>query len=302
MMEIHRENVIPLHLGKKGNVIVCQRPIDPAMSRKLAIDINDAYDESNAVDDEIYALNVKGKNKWSRAMVKFRRDGVTVLHRLDEPGVFDFDTTVIRIRKVRDLNLRQQESGLFKVFIYGIGPYEHDHEFNLIFKGLIQNQESKAIYGLIDEKQDRVRVAYAGDIFYECNGKYNSFREILIRERISYPSRVHEYLNQRILEARIEFLATQNVSHSFYSAATTANPLVHNDEFNENPNAKVLDGRFCLHGVIGEGSVRIFQYIHDFVQIFISIYLKNFIFMNHKIFIYSMVQFSRGWILPRICL
>lgn len=152
--------------------------------------------------------------------MKFRRpDGIAVLHLLDSDGVFNFDPSKMMARKIRDQVLRQKRFGDIKIFIYGIGPYKHDdEEFLLIFNQILLKQKTVAIYSLIDQKQNNIHECFAGDFLYSFNGKYFSFRETLIKEKLSYPSRIEENLNQSIFRLRALFLGVNNRSRTLIPA------------------------------------------------------------------------------------
>lgn len=132
--------------------------------------------------------------------------------------------------------------GEMKCVVYGIGAYEFDDEFILIFNDLLKEKETVAVFGLIEEKRCKVHQAFACDFLFWFNGKYNSFREVLIQEHISYPSRVKEPLNREIFMKKTEFLTTNNVrSTSLHT--------------NDIAPKYVLDSRFNIYNLIGEGGV-----------------------------------------------
>lgn len=161
--------------------------------------------ENDIHDDKIYGLKIMGK-PWKRAVLKFiKNDEKKVIQLVDESGIFDFDEHRMQIREITDEGVLNIPFGEIKCIVYGIGPYEFDVEFNLIFNELLKEKETIAIFGLIEEKRCKVHQAFACDFLFWCNGKYNSFREVLIQEHITYPSRVKEPLNREIFIKKPNF-------------------------------------------------------------------------------------------------
>lgn len=199
-MDIRIESVIPTRLGKKN-------------SESLLVDIENERDVIDFKQNEIYAIYAH--DVWSRAYLKFYRksDGIPVFQLVDRAGFVDLSTKV-RVRKIKNKNLLHN-FGEIKLMIYGVGVFDsNDPEFISIFKQLFENKVSIAIFGLIEEKENFVHECYAGDLLYAFDGQYKSFREVLIRERITYPSRVRECLNQNLYRTRAEFLLNINNCHT----------------------------------------------------------------------------------------
>lgn len=251
MDSVFVETVIPTRFGR-NNIIACRRleiiKQIYTLSERLAKDTENVIDEHSPVLNVMYALRFLGSNKWQRATVKFvrRHDNVPVLQLIDEAGVLDFDQTKMQIRKIQCPIIRDLEFGEIKMFIYAIGTYQNDYEFQLIFDQLIKGKDVTAVISLLERKANHVHECYVGDIFYRFNGRYHSFREVLIKEKISYPSRVQGSLNRSILRARAEWLAIHNGRNSVIAVRNSVEP--------NNP-IEVINGRFDIHDFLGEGSV-----------------------------------------------
>lgn len=68
-----------------------------------------------------------------------------------------------------------------------------------------------AVFSLVEEKNELVHESYAGDFIYEVNGKLLSFREILIREKMTFPKFVTGDFNKMLFEKRAAILAPNNI-------------------------------------------------------------------------------------------
>lgn len=252
MIEI--ATVTPIRLVQKGNIIVCHRKPDLGLSQKLEQSVAAQRNVNDILADRIYGLKIIGK-PWKRAMLKFvTADGRKVLQLVDESGVFDYDEQRMKLREVTDDDILKIPFGEMKCMVYGVGPYEFDDEFILIFNELLKQKETMAIFGLIEEKSSKVHDAYACDFLFLHKEKYNSFREVLIKEHITYPSLVREPLNRQIFMKRTEFLTMNNVR-----------PRSLTLDVNSSRSAEVqfvLNERFNVYSLIGEGSVSKFKYIY----------------------------------------
>lgn len=133
--------------------------------------------------------------------------------------------------------------------IFAVKKYEHDDEFKLIFQALSEEQVT-GIYGIIEQKQNRVHECYAGDLLYEFNGTVKSFRETIIEQNITYPAGVRGNLNKNIFRKRFE----ESKSGLFVpsSAAYEASSI---------EGFKPLGKGYKAGGMLGEGTVSIFYEI-----------------------------------------
>lgn len=269
MTEIFVGKIVPLAFAEKSNVIICNRlefngkEQLTELSKKLENDVKNAKNEHTPEPNTIYAFQIN-EGLWTRAVVKFIRkdDKVPVIQRLDEPGTIDFNPRFMRVRKISDRQLQNQMSGRFKLFIYAVGPYEHDYEYQLIFDGLLKNKEVMGIFTLLEQKQNRVHECFVGDLLYEINGKLMSFREVLIRERISYPALVQDPLNMRLLQTRANILTEYNGQPAM-TLQTLGKP-----KDTVSPT-DMIDNRYTIESVYGEGTVS------PFASFFLNIVLKN---------------------------
>lgn len=252
-MKIVVENIKPIRLGTKGQII-CQRNVDDEeIAESLSLDIQNETDVWNFETTKMYALRIE--RTCYRAYVKFFRklDGKPVFQLVDDSRLVNFNKSEMSVRIIKNeklCNLR-----VIKLIMYGIGSYDNnDDEFKLIFAQLFQGKEAKAIYGLIEEKESYVHRCYAGDLLFEHEGKYKSFREVLIRERISYPSRIRENLNQRIFRIRARFLEANRKAPSVRVTVNLEDfPGLFFIEEEDEP-IETIQGRFNIYEILGEGS------------------------------------------------
>lgn len=260
--------VTPKHLAD-NNIIICQKRLNPRqMSRRLERDVMNIKDEVKPSAGVIYALKLNNSTIWSRAVVKFHRDdGVIVIQSIDMPGVFDFEPGIL-LRRIQSPELKDLKPSIFKLMIYGIAKYEPGDEFKMIFKQTIQNNEKTVVISrLMEQRTNITKQCYAGDILFYFNNQYRSFREVLVREKISYPARVQENINQLIFQKRTQFLLNKNEANSV-SASTlcfvesaVAQSQNQNDALGQNdalPPVEPINGKFMLNRIIGEGSVSSF--------------------------------------------
>lgn len=250
-----------------NNVIICQKHLDPRkMSRELERDVMNVQDEIEPTAGVMYAIKLSKSNIWSRAVLKIKRDdGSILIQSIDMSGVFDFGPGML-IRRIQSPELKSLKPSMFKLMIYGIAKYEPGEEFMLIFNQLIKNKKTVVINRLMEQRENITHQCYAGDILYENDNQYRSFREVLIREKISYPARVSENINQLIFQRRTQFLLNQNkaisastlcfvesaVAQSQYDALGQNDVLGQKDAL---PHVELIDGKFLLNRIIGEGSV-----------------------------------------------
>lgn len=209
------EQIIPLRYAKDENLIICQRVnVEKQLlqlRKDLANDIQNTYDEKFLKKNEVYAMKRYNHHWWSRATVKFFRqcDNVPVLQRVDGAGTIDFDHNKIQVRKIKNNHLKALELGHFKLFIYAVLKFTHDREYELIFDGF-KTGVVTAIYDQLEAKEDLVHECFVGDLIQEEEGRVLSLREVLIRERLTYPRHVDTAINLRLLKARTTFMTGRN--------------------------------------------------------------------------------------------
>jgi len=174
-------------------------------------DVRFSTNESTLRPNIVYAMQREGQRFWSRVTVKFFRksDGVPVLQKLDETCTIDFNEQTIIVRTIQRLDLQNYEVKIFKMFVYGCYLYHRVHQAKHILSVLAKSANITAIYDIIAIKENPVHECYAGDLIFEQNGVFRSFREILIG--ITYPALVNDPFNQRILNSRSEFMSKHNV-------------------------------------------------------------------------------------------
>lgn len=246
----------------KNNIIICQKHLDPRqMSEQLEQDVMNIQNEFQPTAGVIYALKLDSSNIWSRAVVKFQHDdGTIVIQSIDMRGIFDFKPGLL-LRRIQSPALKSLKPSIFKLMIYGIYEYQADEEFTLIFDQTIKNRKTVIISRLMEQRENITKQCYVGDILFFFKNQYRSFREILIRERISSPALVSEKINQQIFQIRTQFLLNQNGSIApastlrFVESVVTQNQddaLVPIDELSTDD---LIDGKFWLNQIIGEGHV-----------------------------------------------
>lgn len=160
----------------------------------------------------MYGIYLNKTNLWYRGVLKFvRKDHVPVLSLVDTYRVVDYNQNQMRAKKIQDKGLQDMPFGEFKMVIYGVATWDNDdEEYGMIFDELLKEKVVTGIFGLIEKKENRIHECFAGDLLFMFNEQYKSFREVIIKERITYPSRVKEVLNQQLVMARTEFFMTKN--------------------------------------------------------------------------------------------
>lgn len=279
---MHTEKITPKRLGQH-NIIVCERETDPMLSVKLSEAVKNVANEQNLQKNEIYAIKLCNHQEWSRGTVKFirSRDKIPVLQFLDKPGLHDFDPSKMCVRKISDPSIKALKSAEIKLMVYGVGHYNFDREFSLIFEGLIKNVPTLAVYNLIEAKDNIVHQCFAGDFLFELNGKLKSFREVLIREKITYPCHADLIFNQQLFLRAVDLISSSMMVSSaaalWVKRSTTlrtsgtlaathgSDTLIDAQTFDVPKNDSLLD-RYYLYELIGEGSVS-FMYKLTFLPI-----------------------------------
>lgn len=186
-------------------IIIVQRATTKSklieIARKLQDDVANSKNEQNIEENVIYAAKVAGK-PWRRVNLKFVRqtDGVAVLQLLDENGLIEMGSKNLVVRKIQSKEIQQMETGLIKMFIYGLFKYITNQEFKLIFNQILLKKKISAIFSLISRKDNSTHEAFAGDLFYEHNEKWFSFRELLIREALVCPAMKDSPINGDIFQ------------------------------------------------------------------------------------------------------
>lgn len=220
--QIYVKTVQVLRANPQNNIIICRRAVSDEVMRTfyrdLANNVANSPNEVNVVQNTVYAIKMdKG---WHRAMLKFvrRSDGVPVLQLLDKKSTIDFLDNVI-VRKVSDPKLYGRVRIEFKLFVYGIGTYIHDDDFYSIFDQHIKGKKITCIYTLLEEKENKINECFVGDLLYEEGGRMRSFRELLIRKKITYPSRSKNDINRRLFQIRTNVLAGRNI-HGYTTRMT----------------------------------------------------------------------------------
>lgn len=210
--------------------------------RSNAIEENKILDADNFDMSSIYGL--KFKNRWSRVVLKFRRqtDNLPVFVFMDDSKLLDW-TPKLTIHKLTDPFLLNLPAAEFKFVIYGIGSFgQDDDEYRSIFEQM-KDITYTAVYGLVEEKSSKALECFAGDLLYEINKKTRSFREILIGAHITYPSKARgSELNRKIFRKRAQFLCPKVVF------VDDVQPM------SSQANAQ----EFTLDEILGEGSVSYF--------------------------------------------
>lgn len=250
------------------------------ISDQLEAQVAGKNDELLLETNLINAIKRPGKN-WARGTIKFiRDDGVHVLQLLDESGLVNFSinqNNSVQVRKIRDQNIFPKDFGMVKIFIYGLPTLMPNPELELVFKGLLEDKETPAIYQLVEKKVNRIHECYAGDFFWNFRDQYHSFREKLIELRLSYPSDVKSQINNQLFVEVTMFLATANnrqtvasITPSTISAASRP--------------VQAIDNRFLASTVIGEGA---FSYVlkatdqHTNETVAIKLFKSNFYGIEH---------------------
>lgn len=251
------EKVIPLGYAQDENIIVLQRQSCDLneIRKKLNEDVKFTRDEDKLELNVVYAMRKNHHKLWSRATVKFfdKRSNCAVLQKLDEKGTINFDPKEMHVKKVQNEELKKQDAGLFKMFVYGVMPYKQSRELDLIFNQMLRGQKVTAVFELLETKLNQIHECYAGDLI--CSGlpgKLVSFREILINEKLTYPARVDGALNQRILQKRACILAEGN---GITSILTYHETFGHQSSHHDVQSINVIGSRFYIQTIIAEGSV-----------------------------------------------
>lgn len=223
-MEIQQVGITAQRVVDK-DLIICRRNGDwNEMKRRLADHVKELNDEKEPPNKEsynkVYAFQIIGEELWSRVMLRHFNGKVPVLHRLDGNGVFDFNPSIHRIREIKDTEIKEKTGNDFKLFIYGIHKIWKIRDFKSMFDSLIKDQNCTAIFTLVEEKDQKCNEAFAGDILYSVNGKFYSFREVLLRNEIARPACVEKPRNKRLFEERAQFLSLRNLGRSLINISS----------------------------------------------------------------------------------
>lgn len=252
MSQIFIETITPIASVVTTNIIICKHETtneeEQELSRDLENDVKGSQNEAKLELNVVYA--VETQTGWHRAVVKFIRakDQIAVLQFIDvreKPMNF---CPEMKARKIASAQLRDKRPTYFKLMIYGLGTYIFDDEYYLIFNQLFLNQKIKGLFALLEPKANIVHECFVGDLFYKVGQNVLSFRELLIRENITYPSRVRTDINQSILVARTNFLTRGKITLT----APNQNTNLQNEH---DVPIVVIGGRVNIHEVLGEGTV-----------------------------------------------
>lgn len=181
-----------------------------------------------------------------------------VLIYVDVDGLVDFGPN-IHVRKLLNETKIREIPGQIKFMVYGVGTYEQDHEFDLIFNSL-KNETITGVFALIEAKANKVLECYAGDLLYDFRQKMISFRETLIRTNITHPSKSRTDLNQRLFWKRAEVFANFNQAIRLLPLISMQNTnLTLRQELRTAPprSREQLAERYELNIMLGEGNVSV---------------------------------------------
>lgn len=121
------ERVVPLHFDPTKNIIVCQRTFDlKALNVRVRDDVYGKPDEHELQPNTIHGMKRNGQKVWTRAIIKFFRNGVPVMQRVDDRGIFDFDSSKMRCRKIRNEMIRNHEPRQHKINYIAVKLYYQD--------------------------------------------------------------------------------------------------------------------------------------------------------------------------------
>lgn len=169
----------------------------------LIIQLKEANCSTQVEPNSIYNVRFFNQNVWRRAILKFKRkDDVFVMDYMDTAGCFDFNPKLMELKKIKSSELINLPAGEFEFMVFAVKKFGVHDEFKIIFEDLCRQQVTR-IFGLIEEKENRLNECYAGDLLYEFRGKWISFREQIIQEAITYPAGVRQNLNKKNFRQRL---------------------------------------------------------------------------------------------------
>lgn len=256
MSQIFVKQITPIESVPTTNLIICRWNVADERIAQLSVELESHVEGKENLRvleaNEMYAIQTS--NGWQRCMVKFSRksDNMPVLQMLDhraQPIDFDGDNTPTR--KISNTRISKKVPVYFKMMIHGLGKYFFDDEYYLCFEQLFKKKMVTGVVTLIESKYNRIHECYVGDLFYEVDKKLLSFRELLIRENIAYPSRSRNQINQRLYFTRKRVLRQHNqsiappfinpsaVNPTDLSAASSIDPSV---DFESNKPGDVICG------------------------------------------------------------
>lgn len=263
MSEIFIKTITPITSVVNTNIIICKHNVTDEELNDLSRDLEN--DVKNSPNEIILQMNmayaVETDTGWHRAIVKFvrKKDKIPVLQLIDwrkQPMNF---CSEMKVRKIISAQLRDKEPAYFKLMIYGLGTYTFDDEYYLIFDQLFKSQKITGLFTLLETKSNIVNECFVGDLFYKIGQKVRSFRELLIHENISYPSRVRTDINQRIFFARTNFLSRGQMSLIAPSPSapgpTAPSPSGYDTQEEYGTPIAVIGERVNIYEVLGEGTV-----------------------------------------------
>lgn len=202
------------------------------------------------------------RSKWFRVVVKFSRENKKVIHFLDSDGVYDFREGMV-VREIKSRQIIDMDVGQIKVFVHAIAKFKPTGFFKDIFAQVLLKTPVTAVFSLVEQKNELVHESYAGDFIYEVNGKLRSFREILIREKVTSPRLVTGDFNKMLFEKRAAILAPNNILTK--GTISDYQPSISDDRSTISCDViELIDERFEIHKhVLGEGTVYIL-YLNSF--------------------------------------
>lgn len=250
-MEIFNEKVKALRCGA-NNLIIVERLETTNRLLEISKQIDDDVKYKQRViqplPNIVYALKRDQRVLWLRAIVKFvRDDGVSVLQMMDDGKIYDFNATKMDLRLISSQDLIDIPMGQMKCLVYGVKKYESNDEFKLIFDSF-RTEDTTAIFGPIESKENKLNECFAMDLLYQFNGITKSLREILIAEKVAYPSGVREDINKLLFRKRAE--VSVGILLPFFATYEPSSI----DAFVR------IGGGFTAGQLLGEGSVIIIYY------------------------------------------
>lgn len=190
--------------------------------------------------------------------------------------------------------------GQIKVFVHAIAKFKPTVFFKDIFTQILLKTPVTAVFSLVEEKNELVHESYAGDFIYEVNGKLLSFREILIREKVTSPRFVTGDFNKMLFEKRAAILAPNNILTK--GTISDYQPSISDDRSTISCDViDLIDERFEIHKhVLGEGTVYILYLdsfywlyndnlsLYSFILFYFIPYVKYFVIF-HKLNIFFLI-------------
>lgn len=207
---IHVEMLQPLRAISNGTpFLICVRPRSiERLNANYALFQQCRVLVGPAEENKIYATFHGGR--WHRVYVKTNENrNKRVIDYIDRNGIIDFHPRVVLYDHVPNA-LQIIPPAMTKLFIRGVhGCNFRANAFQNIFQPLINRLVTGILYRIPSDRNGFFPI-YAGDLLFNDNGIFRSFRSIIVRAGLTAVTRINDEDNRRVAHLTIEQLALLN--------------------------------------------------------------------------------------------